>query len=408
MAAACGGCRSAISVRATQQQNSQDVRTFASLQAAGSFFNVDRSTIKRRLENNKPINGYVLSVVPQQPQQHVAVVEDEYQLVITHDAQASATEFISNHTNGHKMRVSDENPRRVSVFDLIAGMTGCKNPQTAFQRLTAQHEEVISICANLLFPGAGQRPTPVCDAQGAVRIMLLLPGRAASRFRNSTAHLLIRFLGGDETLIQEVKANAAIQQALPTEHPMRVFGEAVEAEQENRYRFGSPNMIGRSLDEFKDSRVVYLVVFTVDGVTYIKFGKSESSLLRMETHLKDYPNAVIYCMMIAYDIKRIEDEYKIRVKYKGKLTDLVVNNQNHTEIIKELTPEEAEALLHTVKTEIDNSEYVRLRLGEQALEMKRLEQTIEAKRIELKMKLLDLPPELIERNMANLLKLMEA
>ena len=98
------------------------------------------------------------------------------------------------------------------------------------------------------------------------------------------------------------------------------------------------------------------------------------------------------------------------MKYKGKLTDLMVNNQNHTEIIKELTPEEAEALLHTVKTEIDNSEYVRLRLGEQAIEMKRLEhdQAIEMKRLDLKMKLLELPTELIERNLANLLKLMDA
>jgi ABC-type uncharacterized transport system ATPase subunit len=86
-------------------------------------------------------------------------------------------------------------------------------------------------------------------------------------------------------------------------------------------------------------------VFNLDGITYIKFGKSESSLVRMETHLKDYPNAVIYCMMVANDIKKIEDEYKLRMKYKGKLTDLVINKQNYTEIIKELTPEEAESVL---------------------------------------------------------------
>jgi len=292
-------------------------------------------------------------------------------------------------------------------------MIGTTNPHAAFGRLAAEHPEVLAISENLSFAGPGQRATRVTDVKGAVRIMLLLPGRAAARFRESTAHLLIRYLGGDESLVAEIRANAAIQQTLPDEHPARAFGEAVE--DMNRYRFASPNMIGKSLDEFKDSRVVYLIVFYLDGITYIKFGKSESSLVRMETHLKDYPNAVIYCMMVANDIKKIEDEYKLRMKYKGKLTDLVINKQNYTEIIKELTPEEAEALLQSVKKEIDNGDSVRIELKRLDVETKRLETELESKkleteskRLELKKKLFELPPDMIERNLENFLKLLQA
>lgn len=320
-----------------------------------------------------------------------------------------------DNADGHKMRVTSGIPKRVSVFDLIAGMTGSKNPQLSFKRLADEHPEVRTLSSDFTFTGQGQRATPVCDVKGAVRIMLLLPGRAAARFRESTAHLLIRYLGGDETLVDEIRANAATQQTLPDQHPIRAFGEAVD--DMNRYRFASPNMIGKSLHDFKDSRVVYLIVFCVNGVIYIKFGKSESSLLRMETHLKDYPNAVIYCMMVANDIKRIEDEYKLRMKYKGKLTDLVINRQNCTEIIKELSPEEAEAQLQSIKTEIDNSEHMRLELKRLDVETKRLEAEIETKKLdneskrmqaELKKKLFDLPPEMIERNLENFLKLLNA
>jgi len=388
-------------VTAVNENDTSDVRVFVSMTQAGAFFRVKGVTVKRRMEMNLPLNGYRLS-----PGAAHASTTSTAPIVIEEN---NALDFFTGNVDGRKMRVTPGTPKMVSVFDLITGMTGVQNPRAAYQNIM---DEVV--CETYNFPGSGQRPTPVCDVKGAVRIMLLLPGRAAAHFRESTAHLLIRYLGGDESLVDEIRANAATQQTLPAEHPGRAFGEAVE--DMNRYRFASPNMLGKSLHEFKDSRVVYLIVFCVDGITYIKFGKSESSLLRMETHLKDYPNAVIYCMMVANDIKRIEDEYKLRMKYKGKLTDLVINKQNYTEIIKEISPEEAEAQLQSIKTEIDNSEHVRLELKRLDVETKRLETELEtkkidneAKRTELKMKFLEytyakLPPETIERNMENFLK----
>ena len=59
------------------------------------------------------------------------------------------------------------------------------------------------------------------------------------------ADIVVRALGGDETLVAEIRQNAAAQATLPAEHPMRLFGETVEAEKHKR-----------SLDDDEDLYVV--------------------------------------------------------------------------------------------------------------------------------------------------------
>ena len=62
-----------------------------------------------------------------------------------------------------------------------------------------------------------------------VEIIWQLQGTA--EFRRNCAKLTVRFLGGDETLVDKVRANKAAQEELaesnPT-HPARIFGEAGE------------------------------------------------------------------------------------------------------------------------------------------------------------------------------------
>ena len=63
---------------------------------------------------------------------------------------------------------------------------------------------------------------------------MLLPGQCAARVRRRAAELIVRWLGGDPSLIPEIIANRGLQQELAVhapEDPRRVFGEAVEAEQ---------------------------------------------------------------------------------------------------------------------------------------------------------------------------------
>ena len=63
---------------------------------------------------------------------------------------------------------------------------------------------------------------------------MLLPGQCAVRVRRRAAELIVRWLGGDLSLIQEVIANRGLQEELAAhapQDPRRAFGEAVEAGQ---------------------------------------------------------------------------------------------------------------------------------------------------------------------------------
>ena len=120
-------------------------------------------------------------------------------------------------------------PPRVSVLDVIKAITrlsasGCS---MIWNRLHERHPEVITSMHK--FPGARQKHTHVADAKSICEIVMLLPGKAAADFRKRTAEVLVRYLGGDEALVAEIAANRLAQEGLPESHPMRIFGEAVEA-----------------------------------------------------------------------------------------------------------------------------------------------------------------------------------
>ena len=80
------------------------------------------------------------------------------------------------------------------------------------------------------FAGQGQRETPVTDAGGIAEVIMLLPGRAAVSFRKEAASVVVRYLGGDLSLVEEIAQNRLLQEQLPDSHPARLFGQAVESE----------------------------------------------------------------------------------------------------------------------------------------------------------------------------------
>ena len=59
---------------------------------------------------------------------------------------------------------------------------------------------------------------------------MLLPGRTAAIARQSAANVVVRYLGGDMSLVQEIMANRNIQAHLEShvpDHPATIFGESV-------------------------------------------------------------------------------------------------------------------------------------------------------------------------------------
>lgn len=137
-----------------------------------------------------------------------------------------------------QIRKTSEDPPRVSIYDVIRVITGlsASNSKNVWDRVVVAFPEVSTIVETFKFTGPGQRDTPVTDARGAVQIIMILPGRAAAAFRKKAAGILVRFLGGDETLVDEIAANYEAQSTLPEDDPLRFFGQTVESERIKRAR----------------------------------------------------------------------------------------------------------------------------------------------------------------------------
>ena len=128
-----------------------------------------------------------------------------------------------------QIRKTAESPPRVSVYDVLGAVTGYtpNNCVNLWQRLSEQFPEVTTQSSIFKFSGRGQRETPVTDAEGITQIIMLLPGRAAAIARQSAANVVVRYLGGDVSLVGEIMANRNMQAQLEPEHPASIFGQSV-------------------------------------------------------------------------------------------------------------------------------------------------------------------------------------
>jgi hypothetical protein len=117
------------------------------------------------------------------------------------------------------------------VAILVTGKDARKTAQDVGY-VKERYPEVAQNLGLFKFPGRRQRETPVANIRGAVELVLLLPGHHAARIRRQAASLLVRYLGGDGSLVDEVCRLRGFQEELAVqnpEDPRRIFGEAVEA-----------------------------------------------------------------------------------------------------------------------------------------------------------------------------------
>ena len=164
----------------------------------------------------------------------------QYPNSLSRSFRAAMTEVFKEITQASlgRIRKTPEIPPRVSVYDVIGVITGQlpKHCVTTFDRLSNSHPEVTTTCGKFKFAGQGQRETPVADAREITEIIMVLSGRGAAQFRKKSADVIVRYLGGCPTLVEEIAANRVAQENLPEEHPMRLFGETVESEAIKRKR----------------------------------------------------------------------------------------------------------------------------------------------------------------------------
>ncbi len=117
-------------------------------------------------------------------------------------------------------------------------VTGCSAHKCSnvFSRVSEAFPEVLTGCSNFKFSGRGQRETPVAEVRTIVEIIMVLPGRAASQVRKAAADVMVRYLGGDPSLVEEIAANRLRQEDIGEDEPARLFGQTVESEALKRKR----------------------------------------------------------------------------------------------------------------------------------------------------------------------------
>ena len=127
----------------------------------------------------------------------------------------------------------DRKTKRGSVLDVIMLITKCSSGHAsqAFQRLCEHHPELNTSRVDFKFPGQGQRPTPVATVMTLCEIAWLLPGKNAAVFRREGASTLCRALGGDLTLIEEIRARHGDIE--PEEQAILLEGTGVSVQEAN-------------------------------------------------------------------------------------------------------------------------------------------------------------------------------
>ena len=146
------------------------------------------------------------------------------------DLMASLTSLTE--TSVRQVRKTAESPPRVSVIDVVGLVTGqsAHNSAITTQRLLESYPEVATDCSHFRFTGRGQRDTPVADARTVTELVMILPGRAAASVRTKAASVLVRYLGGDASMVAEICANRLSQEDMSEDDPARIFGETIESD----------------------------------------------------------------------------------------------------------------------------------------------------------------------------------
>jgi len=186
----------------------------------------------------------------------------------------------------------------VALIDVAMIFTGLDNNHAGFavRRLLAEQADLHLSVVNFRFPGRGQRSIHVAPLAVALTFAFLLPGKAAAQMRCQAATLMVRYLGGDAALVEEVYANRRAQEALaampaeqrtPVEQAVRMCGEAVEAQA--RKELATPDLffVPRKPLVIQDQDSVglpgsdHLYAAGRHGENLIKIGVSKDVLQRM-------------------------------------------------------------------------------------------------------------------------------
>jgi hypothetical protein len=223
--------------------------------------------------------------------------------------------------DGKIIRKTPTTPPMVSVYDLIQVMIGdSANPRSYFERMQAVG--IVAISQRYKFKGRGQHPTPIVDAKGAVSIMMRLPGKNAALFREHFVNIIVRVLGGDTSIIPEIQEVANAQQTLPESHPMRLFGQHVEATKPPLCSAGyNDRVLGNQVYfGLPGPKLICEAAAGTEGIL-VKLGTTRAGKekARFKTHVQEYGDFTIIDSILCQDATVLEERLKHALEIQKRL-----------------------------------------------------------------------------------------
>ncbi len=231
----------------------------------------------------------------------------------------------------HEIRITPD--KMISVFDFITVVGGQKNFYDTWNDLKKKYgEEILGFSEDYKF--GTKKKTPVVNVQGMVKLLFWLPGDLAKQFREKSAETMIRFLGGDLTLIDEIKAIDQAHVNNPNNN-LQVFRE--EVTNQHLLNFDQINYSKQLLAHFGGKTdVFYMLQVFYSEKLYLKFGivNIRDFFERFKEHLVEFGDDL--CILEAFqspDVTKIESEHKNSTFFKQHKTTIPKKyGGNHTEI----------------------------------------------------------------------------
>lgn len=395
-----GGKRIPKQVIATSVQNPDDTKYFGSLlQAAKAFELKNHSDVRHALAKGYEINGYKFSYF-QSDQSITSTITPVRSESGADIREYTLFEEVDELFKGSKVRfIEDEDGnKKISVLDVIGVIMGTSNPRMTWLRLQSQYQEVVSDIDYVKFAGKGSRETPATDIATIIQIINVLTGPRAARFRMAGAKVLVRVLGGDPSLIDEINDNVEHMTNVKADagNPLNIFALPAGASQNaKRSLMFSPSMQGKTSAEFRGP-CVYLILFDHEGRIAIKFGSTSNFRKRIRDHERYFTDYKIWMILDCKTLEHaLETEQLFKDRMEAYIHNVHVGNKLQTEVILNVTPEFAEdqmrAAYATVCETLDSKaspEVLKLQIEmlklQQPPEVLRIQLEIEKKQLEIK------------------------
>jgi len=242
---------------------------------------------------------------------------------------------------GREKEIRITSDKQISVFDFIKVVGGQTNPKDTWSDIKKKYKnEVVGKSDYFKFCGKGQRLTPVINVQGMVKLLFWLPGEMAKQFRSKSAETMIRYLGGDLTLVDEIKMIDKEHTNNPN-NIAQIFREEVIENQPVNLCFNQDqiNTSKKLINYYGNKKdIFYAFLFWYNNELFSKYGMAgevREFYKRIEEHVLEFEEICFYNVLQCNNVDKVESEFKqTALVNMNKVKIPKKNGGNHTEIIK--------------------------------------------------------------------------